>query len=252
MKRMMGFRRWWASIPFDDLWKKVIMISHECKNVEQVSYRPGTYIILSVRNKRVVFVSGDPVINRSHVPVGQKCLVVQPGLLHLPFYYATEVDLSHEDWSSDWGWGTSDQPLSGMIHNKNQDSLCRSACTACLLCFAFFPSAAMKALLYNWKHCTLSPHHMYDFNSLHVEMFFGLGWVGVGGRCPFPIISLLARVHCDIWHCTKKQMNIMYDTQINYILFSEVLKISSLKLLLKINKNWCEKKGEESFWKILE
>jgi hypothetical protein len=44
----------------------------------------------------------------------------------------------------------------------------------------------------------------------------------------------------------------MYDTQINYILFSEVLKISSLKLLLKINKNWCEKKGEESFWKILE
>jgi hypothetical protein len=68
------------------------------------------------------------------------------------------------------------------------------------LFLSFFLSfCCHESLLYNWKHCNLSPHHTYDFNLSHVEMWFQLVscWdvfgLGVGeGRCPFPIISLIA------------------------------------------------------------
>jgi hypothetical protein len=79
---------------------------------------------------------------------------------------------------------TSSQPLclAGMIHNnKNQDSLCRSACTAFL---SFFLSFVRSFCCHESfcsiieRHCNLSPHHMYDFNLFVSCLRCFLGWGG--------------------------------------------------------------------------
>jgi hypothetical protein len=194
------------------------MISHECKMCSRYRSGPALILSLSVRNKRVVFVSGDPLIHRSIRYISwTKMLSCSTWIVAFTVLLCDRSRLSHEDWSSDWGVRVllTSPPSSGMIHNKNQDSLCRSACTACFLSFLLLP---WKLLLYNWKHCNLSPHHMYDFNLFHVEMF--LGWGGGGAHFLSSVLLPGYTVISDT--AQKSKRTLCYDTRINYIIFRDV------------------------------
>jgi hypothetical protein len=116
-------------------------------------------------------------------------------LLHLPFYYVTEVDWVMKIDHQIGGEVLLTSPVSGTIHNKNQDSLCRSACTA------FFLLCCHESLLYNWKLCKfVTTSYVTISTSCSCWDVFGLG-SGRGGEVPISyIISLIAPG--TLWYLT--------------------------------------------------